>query len=169
MSSAGTAVQLVAVAVPFFLITILPPFTERTFLVCPQCADAFDPARAVHRAGADERTATEPDLVPARPPAHGLGGAAAAQDTSLMRALGLAHHWQRLLIERRAESVAEIAQAEGIDVTQVRRLMHRTVLAPNVLEMLLSSPDLVPEKVMLRPWPSSLAAQKLGLPDRFSQ
>jgi len=94
---------------------------------------------------------------------------AAAQDTSLMRALGLAHHWQRLLIERRAESVAEIAQAEGIDVTQVRRLMHRTVLAPNVLEMLLSSPDLVPEKVMLRPWPSSLAAQKLGLPDRFSQ
>ena len=92
---------------------------------------------------------------------------AAAQDTSLMRALGLAYHWQRLLEERRAASVAEIAHAEGIDVTQVRRLLRLTVLAPNVLEMLVNSPDVVLETVMRRPWPSSWAAQKLGLPDRF--
>lgn len=47
----------------------------------------------------------------------------AAQDTALMRALGLAHHWQRLLGEQRAASVAEIAEAEGVDVTQVRRVI----------------------------------------------
>lgn len=92
---------------------------------------------------------------------------AAAQDTSLMRALGLAHHWQRLLDERRAASVAEIAQVEGIDVTQVRRLLRLTVLAPNVLEMLVNSSDIVLETVMSRPWPSSWAAQRLGFPDRF--
>jgi hypothetical protein len=92
---------------------------------------------------------------------------AAAQDTSLMRALGLAHHWQRLLNERRVVSVVEIAQAEGMDVTQVRRLLRLTVLAPNVLEMLVNSSDIVLETVMRRPWPSSWAAQKLGLPDRF--
>ena len=85
---------------------------------------------------------------------------AAAQDTALMRALGLAHHWQRLLDEQRAASVAEIAQAEGMDVTQVRRVMRLTLLAPEVVERLAGSPDAVLEKLMRRPWPSSWLAQK---------
>ena len=49
-----------------------------------------------------------------------------------MRALGLAHHWQRLLDEKRAASVAEIAEAEGMDVTQVRRVDRLTLLAQGV-------------------------------------
>ena len=52
---------------------------------------------------------------------------AATQDTALMRALGLAHHWQRLLDEQRAASVAEIAEAEAMDVTQARRVMRLTL------------------------------------------
>ncbi|MBU3748678.1 MAG: hypothetical protein FGM36_15560, partial [Burkholderiaceae bacterium] len=79
---------------------------------------------------------------------------ATAKDTSLMRALGLAHHWQRLLDEQRAASVAEIAQAEGMDVTQVRRLLRLTVLAPNVLERLTDSREAVLEHVTRRPWPN---------------
>jgi hypothetical protein len=67
---------------------------------------------------------------------------AAAQDTALMRALGLAHHWQRLLDEERAASVAEIAKAEGMDVTQVRRVMRLTLLAPEVIERLVGAPDM---------------------------
>lgn len=78
---------------------------------------------------------------------------AAAQDSALMRALGLAHHWQRLLDEQRAASVAEIAEVEGMDVTQVRRVMRLTLLAPDVVERLAGSPDAVLEKVMRRPWP----------------
>ena len=77
-----------------------------------------------------------------------------------MRALGLAHHWQRLLDEQRAASVAEIAEAEGMDVTQVRRVMRLTLLAPEVVERLVGSPDAVLEMVMRRPWPSSWTAQK---------
>ena len=84
---------------------------------------------------------------------------AAAQDTSLMRALGLAHHWQRLLDEQRAASVAEIAQAEGMDVTQVRRLLRLTLLAPEVLERLTESPEAVLEHVMRRPWPHGWSDQ----------
>ncbi|MFM8654428.1 MAG: hypothetical protein ACKODZ_06840 [Verrucomicrobiota bacterium] len=84
---------------------------------------------------------------------------AAAKETSLMRALGLAHHWQRLLDERRAASVAEIAQAEGMDVTQVRRLLRLTLLAPEVLERLTESPEAVLEHVMRRPWPDSWSDQ----------
>jgi hypothetical protein len=83
----------------------------------------------------------------------------AAQDTALMRALGLAHHWQRLLDEQRAASVAEIAEAEGMDVTQVRRVMRLTLLAPEVVERLVGSPDAVLEKVMRRPWPNAWGDQ----------
>jgi hypothetical protein len=79
---------------------------------------------------------------------------AAAQDSALIRALGLAHHWQRLLDEQRAGSVADIAVAEDVDVTQVRRVMRLTLLAPQVVERLASSSDAVLEKVMRRPWPS---------------
>lgn len=53
------------------------------------------------------------------------------QDTLLMRALGLAHHWQRLLDEGRFSSMSEIATAEGIDlgkVSKMSRLAQREAL-----------------------------------------
>ena len=85
---------------------------------------------------------------------------AAAQDTPLLRALGLAHHWQRLLDEGRAVSVIDIAEAEGMDVTQVRRVMRLTLLAPELVERLVGSPDAVLERVMRRPWPPSWENQR---------
>lgn len=84
---------------------------------------------------------------------------AAAQDRALMRALGLAHHWQRLLDEERAASVAEIAEAEGMDTTQVRRVLRLTLLAPEVIERLVGAPDIVLEQVMRRPWPNGWSDQ----------
>jgi hypothetical protein len=84
---------------------------------------------------------------------------AAAQDSALMRALGLAHHWQRLLDEERAASVAEIATAEGMGVTQVRRVMRLTLLAPEVIERLVGAPDILLEQVMRRPWPNGWSDQ----------
>jgi len=77
-----------------------------------------------------------------------------ARDNALMRALGLAHHWQRLLDEERVASVAEIAKAEGMDVTQVRRVMQLTLLAPEVIERLVGAPDIVLERVRRSPWPN---------------
>ena len=79
---------------------------------------------------------------------------AAGQDSALLRTLGLAHHWQRLLDGQRAATVADIAEAEGIDVTQVRRVVRLTLLSPTVIEWLVGSPDVVLEKVVRRPWPS---------------
>lgn len=78
---------------------------------------------------------------------------AAAMDTPVMRALGLAHHWQRLLNEQRVASAAEIAEAEGIDTSQVHRLMRLTLLAPDVVEKMVDQPGLTVEKVFGRPWP----------------
>ena len=83
----------------------------------------------------------------------------AGAHTALLRALGLAHHWQRLLDEGRAASVAQIAEAEGVDVTQVRRLLRLTLLAPEVVEYLVADPQATLEQVMRRPWPLAWADQ----------
>ena len=56
------------------------------------------------------------------------------QDTPLMRALGLAHHWQRLLDEGRFGSMTEIAVAEGIDLGQVSKMSRLAQLAPDLIE-----------------------------------
>ncbi|NJZ70890.1 bacteriophage-like protein [Ralstonia solanacearum] len=57
---------------------------------------------------------------------RGKRARAATQDTPLIRALRLAHYWQRLLDEQRGASVNNLVEAEGIDVTQARRLMNLT-------------------------------------------
>ena len=82
-----------------------------------------------------------------------------ARASRLTRPTPAAHHWQRLLDERRAASVAEIAEAEGMDVTQVRRVMRLTLLAPEVVEWLVDSPDAMLEQVMRRPWPNGWGEQ----------
>ena len=74
-------------------------------------------------------------------------------DSALLRALGLAHHWQRLLTEGRVVSAAEIAKAEGMDVSQVHRLMRLTLLAPELVERLAATPELPVERLLGRPWP----------------
>lgn len=58
----------------------------------------------------------------------------ANQDAPLMRALGLAHHWQRLLDEGRFGSMTEIAAAEGIDLGQASKMFKLAQLAPDLIE-----------------------------------
>jgi hypothetical protein len=57
-----------------------------------------------------------------------------AQDTPLMRALGLAHHWQRLLDDGRFSSITEIAEAEGLDLGRASRIARLAQLAPDIVE-----------------------------------
>ncbi|CBJ49579.1 hypothetical protein [Ralstonia solanacearum] len=83
----------------------------------------------------------------------------ATQDTPLIRALGLAHYWQRLLDEQRFSSVAEIAEAEGIGITQVRRLLRLTLLAPEAIERLTASREAALEQLMRSSWPATWDAQ----------
>jgi len=78
----------------------------------------------------------------------------AKQDSALMRALGLAHHWQRLLDEGRAANVTEIARAEGLGVTQVRRVIRLTLLAPALVDQIVDAPDAILESIVRQPLPS---------------
>jgi len=79
----------------------------------------------------------------------------AARSTPLIRALGLAHFWQRLLDEGKFRSITDIAAAEGIDVTQARRVLRLMLLAPAVVEKLLANPDVAVnlESVLRRAMP----------------
>ncbi|AXW09162.1 hypothetical protein ACQCQP_24010 [Ralstonia pseudosolanacearum] len=83
----------------------------------------------------------------------------ATQDTPLMRALGLAHYWQRLLDEQRFASVAEIAKAEGIDVSRAYRLLRLALLAPEIIEQLIAVSGTALEPMMRRTWPREWYAQ----------
>ncbi|UZF20631.1 hypothetical protein LG939_03880 [Ralstonia pseudosolanacearum] len=83
----------------------------------------------------------------------------ATQDTPLMRALGRAHYWQRLLDEQRFASVAEIAGAEGIDASRAYRLLRLTLLAPEAIERLTASREAALEQLMRSSWPATWDAQ----------
>ena len=61
-----------------------------------------------------------------------------AKDSPLIRALGLAHYWQRLLDEGKYQSLTEIAAAEGSDRGQVSRTAQLIRLAPEIVESCLS-------------------------------
>lgn len=60
-------------------------------------------------------------------------------------------------------SVADMAEADGVDVTQVRRVLQLTLLALKVLDRLANSPNAVLEKVMWRPWPSCWIKQRQAI------
>lgn len=82
------------------------------------------------------------------------------KDSTLVRALGLAHYWQRLLDEQRVESVAEIADREGLDSSQVNRLLRLTRLAPQVIEYLADTPGVTMEWVAEQRWPRGWQEQE---------
>ncbi len=58
----------------------------------------------------------------------------AGQEGALVRALGLAHYWQRLLDEGKYLSITDIAAAEGMDAGQVSRIARLARLAPGIVE-----------------------------------
>jgi len=62
-----------------------------------------------------------------------------AKDSPSIRALGLAHYWQRLLDEGKYRSLTEIAAAEGIDLGQASRTSQLIRLAPEIAQACLTN------------------------------
>ena len=62
----------------------------------------------------------------------------AEQDSPLIKALGQAHYWQRLIHEGKFNSFAEIAEAEGVTKAHVIRICRLVHLAPDITEACLS-------------------------------
>jgi len=67
-------------------------------------------------------------------------GVDGGRDTPMLRALGLAHYWQRLLDEGRFQSLTEIARAEGLDIARVSRISRLTGMSPRRVEQIVQCP-----------------------------
>lgn len=86
----------------------------------------------------------------------------ADQDTPLMRALGLAFHWQRLLDEGRFNSMTEIAVAEGIDRGQASKIAQLARVAPDIVEACVTgqAKGLTLQRLNRSPVPAAWDAQR---------
>jgi hypothetical protein len=89
----------------------------------------------------------------------------AVEDRALIRALGLAHYWQRLLDEGKYPSITAIAAAEGLDRGQASRIAQLAQLAPDIVDACVARAENGPslEQLMRRGFPADWGAQQLNL------
>jgi len=87
-------------------------------------------------------------------------------DTPLLRALGLAHYWQRLLDEGRFNSITEIAQVEGLDRAYSTKIGRLALLAPDIVNGIAQGNGVVLERLIRQSAPCTWEAQRIqfGLP-----
>ncbi|HPQ70553.1 MAG TPA: hypothetical protein PKW95_15615 [bacterium] len=64
-----------------------------------------------------------------------------AYQKPLVIALARAHRWQRILDEGKVSSISELAKRLKVDHTYVSRLLHLTLLAPNIIEAILNGKE----------------------------
>ena len=89
----------------------------------------------------------------------------AAQITPLMRSLGLAHYWQRLLDKGKFMTITDIADAEGMDLRRASKVARLSQLAPDIIQDCLARPNngLAFEHLMRRRSPGDWGAQRIQL------
>ena len=58
-------------------------------------------------------------------------------DNTILRALGRAHRWKALLETGGFTSICDLAAAEKINHSYIRRLLRLTLLSPEIIEMIL--------------------------------
>lgn len=82
-------------------------------------------------------------------------------DNTILRALGRAYRWKRLLETGEFTSISHLAAAEKINHSYVRRLLRLPLLSPEITEMILDSrlPRNVQLEDLLRPLGTQWAEQ----------
>lgn len=76
-------------------------------------------------------------------------------DNTLVKALGRAFRWKRLLESGEFATIAELAESEGIAPSYMTRVLRLTLLAPDIVEVILDGkqgPELTLATV-LQPFP----------------
>lgn len=82
-------------------------------------------------------------------------------DPALLKALGRAFRWKRLLDDGTYASVSDIARAEKLDRTYVGDVLRLTLLAPGIVEAILEGKqeEGVTLPVLMKPFPVEWAKQ----------
>ncbi len=86
-------------------------------------------------------------------------------DPALVKALARAHRWQRMLDEGRYSSISEMAVAERIDRGYLGRILHLTLLAPDIVEGILDGrqPAELVLPSLMEPFPLEWDVQRTAL------
>jgi hypothetical protein len=88
-------------------------------------------------------------------------------DSTLVKALSRAFRWRKLLENGTFQTIAELAEAENINPSYVSRVLRLTLLAPDLVEAILSAnlDRAVTIDRLMKPLPASWRAQRqlLGL------
>ncbi|MBI2717207.1 MAG: hypothetical protein HYX36_00360 [Rhizobiales bacterium] len=88
-------------------------------------------------------------------------------DNTMVKAIARAHRWKRLLESGQYASVAELAAAEKINQSYVCRVLRLTLLAPDIVELILDGmqPTELQMDVLLKPFPVGWGEQRsLAIP-----
>ncbi len=90
---------------------------------------------------------------------------ATGPDTTLIRALGRAHRWQRLIENGTYGSIKELATAEKVNDSYVCRILRLTLLAPDIVDVILNGrqPKILQLKDLMRHVPTEWAKQRRAL------
>jgi hypothetical protein len=86
-------------------------------------------------------------------------------DNSMVKALARAFRWQELLENGSYATIAEIAEAENINETYVGRVLRLTLLAPEMIEMIVGGrqPTTLDLQFLMRSFPVIWKNQQIHL------
>jgi hypothetical protein len=84
-------------------------------------------------------------------------------DDSLAKALSRAHRWRTQLESGTFATVSEIAEAEKINVSYVERILKLSLLAPDIVELILDGRSIFTVETLTKPLPPSWAEQRRTL------
>ena len=117
----------------------------------------FIPLTFTPRGG--RKLVVSPDGVPAW-----AGSGSRVHDT-LVKALGRAFRWRRLLETGVHGTIDEIARAEGINNSYVSRILRLTLLAPDIVEAILDGrqPPALTLARLMKPFPVEWEEQRARL------
>jgi hypothetical protein len=103
--------------------------------------------------GGRKRVMTVAGSAPAATPRH--------VDDALIKALGRAHRWQRLLDSGAYDSIKALADAEKIDKSYLCKVLRLATLSPSITETILDGrqPDALEFRRLLKPFPNEWEQQ----------
>jgi hypothetical protein len=81
-------------------------------------------------------------------------------DGTLVKALARAWRWQRMLDEGRFASVRELAEADGVGLSYVSRILRLSLLAPEIVEAILEGRPMSGLAHFLKPFPVEWEKQR---------
>ena len=99
------------------------------------------------------------------PPGASPWSPAPRVDTALVKAVVRAHRWRQMLESGEYSSSAELAKAEQVNDSYLSRILRLTLIAPDIIEAILSGrqPSTLQLDELLKPLPAAWEGQRREL------